>query len=632
MSIKKKLLSSFLAIIGILLISEGFFITMNYILLSKYMALSNNMISEYRLIGDTTSLVNSFNKLTKSSTDNIEIERFNQLSAYTKSSLITLSKVIVDSESKLAFIGLENNINDILFDIEIGISNLKTGNYLQAINRYEAASRKNSFVRENTINLLLYELEYAKDLQIELENVRKLGQIIAIILFTITVGGCIWYAIVFSKRLILPLLKLTKLAKAIEDGNLAVEVDKKLFKGNDEVATLAHSFNTMVISLRRNIKQLQEFNLEIKRSRNYLKAERNKLQQYLDIAGVIVLVSDYNNKVLLINKKGCEILNINAAELIGKNWINEYVAKKYQLQTSGFLAYLIANTASMETLENVVVSRDKLEKNIVWHFSILKDENNLPPAILATGVDVTELTKAKMTISQLKEVDKLKNEVLNIATHELKTPLISVVGLSEVMEKQPKNIPPEYQNFISIIHSEGLKLTNLIKTMLTASRNEVGKTAAVKEEFDLVNLVSSLQTSLSMLAKRTDSEIEFNLQEKSVNLNSDKAKISQVIYNFVDNAVKYGPKEQTIVINLFKPDTKSVQVEVKGAGHGISKELQKNLFKKFSQLEPSLSRSQDGMGLGLYICKQNIENLGGQIGVKSELDQGSTFYFTLPLI
>lgn len=632
MSIKKKLLSSFLAIIGILLISEGFFIAMNYILLSKYMALSNNMISEYRLIDDTASLVNSFNKLTKSPTDNIEIERFNQLSAYTKSSLSALGKVIVGSESKLAFIGLENNINDILFDIEIGISNLKTGNYLQAISRYEAADRKNSFVRENTINLLLYELEYAKDLQIELENVRKLGQIIAIILFTITVGGCIWYAIVFSKRLIMPLLKLTKLAKAIEDGNLAVEVDKKLFKSNDEVATLAHSFNTMVISLRRNIKQLQKFNLEIKKSRNYLKAERNKLQQYLDIAGVIVLVFDYNNKVLLINKKGCEILNINAAELIGKNWINEYVAEKYQKQTSSFLAYLIANTAPMETLENVVVSRDKLEKNIVWHFSILKDENNSPPAILATGVDVTELTKAKMTISQLKEVDKLKNEVLNIATHELKTPLISVVGLSEVMEKQPKNIPPEYQNFISIIHSEGLKLTNLIKTMLTASRNEVGKTAAVKEEFDLVNLVSSLKTSLSMLAKRTDSKISLNLQEKSINLNSDKAKISQVIYNFVDNAVKYGPKEQAIVISLFKPDTKSVQVEVKGAGHGISKELQKNLFNKFSQLEPSLSRSQDGMGLGLYICKQNIENLGGQIGVKSELDQGATFYFTLPLI
>jgi len=386
------------------------------------------------------------------------------------------------------------------------------------------------------------------------------------------------------------------------------------------------------MSLRASIKKLQESNLEINKSRKHLKAERNKLQQYLDIAGVIVLVFDYNNKVLLINKKGCEILNVSSAELIGRNWINEYVAQKYQLQTSGFLAYLIGNTASMDTLENVIISKDKLEKNIVWHFSILKEENNLTPAILATGVDVTELTKAKMTINQLKEVDKLKNEVLNIATHELKTPLISVVGLSEVMEKQPKNIPPEYQNFISIIHSEGIKLTNLIKTMLTASRNEVGKIAVVKEKFNLVDLVNSLRTSLGMLVKRTDSEIKFNIQEEKIELDSDKARISQVIYNFVDNAVKYGPAKQTIEINLFKSDSKYVQVEVKGAGHGISKELQKSLFKKFSQLEPSLSRSQDGMGLGLYICKQNIENLGGQVGVKSELNQGATFYFTLPLI
>jgi len=98
------------------------------------------------------------------------------------------------------------------------------------------------------------------------------------------------------------------------------------------------------------------------------------------------------------------------------------------------------------------------------------------------------------------------------------------------------------------------------------------------------------------------------------------------------NAVKYGPPNQTIGVNLFLVDSKFVRIEVKGAGQGITKELQKKLFLKFSQLEPSLSRSQDGMGLGLYICKQNIENLGGQIGVESELNQGATFYFTLPLI
>ena len=152
-----------------------------------------------------------------------------------------------------------------------------------------------------------------------------------------------------------------------------------------------------------------------------------------------------------------------------------------------------------------------------------------------------------------------------------------------------------------------------------------------KEKFNLVELVMSLETSLGMLTKRSDSKIKFNIAAKKINIESDKAKISQVIYNFVDNAVKYGAKNQTIEVNISLPNEKSVRVEVKGNGQGIVKDMQKKLFLKFSQLEPSLSRSQDGMGLGLYICKQNIDNLGGSIGVESEVNKGATFFFTLPL-
>lgn len=629
--IKKKLLTSFFSIIILLLISEGFFVTMDYIILLKYTTLTNNIVSEYKLIDSTSSLLASYNNRIKSPNDEMEIAKFNTSYNDTKNLLAQLKTSIVDAKSRTVFEGLGNNIDDVFFNIEIGVNNLASGNYLEAISRYEAAGRKNSFVKENTTALLLQELEYAKNLQIGIENVKSISQIIAILLLILTAGGCVWYAIYFSNRLISPLTKLTKLAKEIEDGDLNAAVDKSLMTGTDEVASLASSFHTMVVSLKTNITKLQEYNTEIKISRNRLKSERNKLQKYLDTAGVIVLIFDFNNKVFLINKKGCEILGAPVTEVIGKDWIDEYVAKKNRIQTRSMLAFLMNNTAPVDTLENVIIAKDKTEKNIVWHFSILQDENNSTQSVLATGVDVTELTKAKVTINQLKEVDKLKNEVLNIATHELKTPLISIVGLSEVMEKKPENISAEYKNYISIIHTEGLKLNNLIKTMLMASRNEVGKMAVIKEKFNLVNLVMSLETSLGMLAQRTKSQVKFTIDAKKVDIESDKAKISQVIYNFVDNAVKYGPTEQTIEVKLSLPDTKSVRVEVKGAGQGISKDMQKKLFIKFSQLEPSLSRSQEGMGLGLYISKQNIDSLGGEIGVESEANKGATFYFTLPL-
>jgi signal transduction histidine kinase len=317
---------------------------------------------------------------------------------------------------------------------------------------------------------------------------------------------------------------------------------------------------------------------------------------------------------------------------MGKDWVSLFVKRTDQIKTKSLLNFLVGNVAPVDMIENVLIAKDKSEKNIVWHFSVLKNENNVPQAILGTGVDVTELAAAKVTINQLKEVDHLKNEVLNIATHELKTPLVSIVGLSEVMEKQPKTIPEEYQNFISLIHAEGVKLTNLIKTMLTASRDEASKAAVTIEKFVFDEFILSMETSLNVLAKRSESKIAFDIQAKGLNIASDKIKVSQVVYNFIDNAVKYGPKNQTITVSVTKPDDKTVRLAVSGAGQGIAKDKQSKLFLKFSQLEPSLSRSQDGMGLGLYICKKNIDNLGGQIGVISELGQGTTFFFTLPLV
>lgn len=631
MGVKKKLLASFFAIIFILFLSEVFSLVMDRIILAKHEVLSDNMMAEYSLIEKSSALVASFDRLVKSPTDEKEINNFNLIYSDIKKVLPEIKSIIAYNESRIIFSRLENNLNDMFFDIEIGINDLNSDNYLEGIKRYEEASKKNEFVKENVNNLLLKELEYAKSLHNAVETVQLIIQIIVILLFGAATIGCIWYAIIFSRKLVSPLIRLTKLAKVIEGGDSKSGVDTDLLKGEDEISSLANSFNNMVISLKNSIKQLREYNVEIKNSHNLVELEKNKLQQYLDVAGVIVLIFNIDNKVLVINKKGREILGVESSEIIGKDWIQKYIDKKNQTQTKGLIAFLLNNTALSDTLENIVIAKDKTQKNIVWHFSILNNGPKNPQSILATGVDITELTKAKITINQLREVDNLKNEVLNIATHELKTPLISIVGLSEVMEQKPTTLSDEYKNYISIIHKEGLKLTELIKTMLVANRNEIGKIAVSKEKFNLIDLVSSLKTPLEMLAKRTKSKVEFNLQIKEAPVDSDKAKISQVIYNFIDNAVKYGPKEQTIGINAFLVDNKFVKIEVNNFGSSISKEMQKKLFIKFSQLEPSLSRSQEGIGLGLYICKQNIEALGGQIGVTSEPEQGTTFYFTLPL-
>lgn len=590
------------------------------------------MAFEYRIIDSVSNLLFSYDKIIKAPNDILERDNFNKIYTETESLLLVLDKNIVSYESRIAFSALKNSIDSILSDIKFGLKSLDEGNYLEAINRQTEAYSKKEFIKDNTSNLILKELKYLTNLQLEIEKIGNLSQFFAILLVLIIVFACIWYAISFSNKFVAPIVGLTDLAKKIKEGNFDVLFDEKKVKDNDEVSVLTNSFNSMILHIKNDIQELRKNNLEIKDSRDKLEEEKQKLQKYLNVAGIVVLIFDSNNNVFLINKKGCEIFGIKASEIIGKNWVKKHVIEKDQEKTGTILSFIFNSNTPVETFENVVVAKDKSLKNIVWRFSSLENKNGATQAILATGVDVTELNKAKVTIDQLKELDKLKNEVLNIATHELKTPLVSIIGLSEVMKTQPKTIPEEYQTYISIINKEGNKLANLIKTMLTANRNEISKASVNKEKIDLISLIQSFKTSLDVLVKKTDSKINFDLKESQIIIESDKAKISQVIYNLVDNAIKYGIHGQTITLSLSILNKDYVKVEIKNEGKGIPKSIQKNLFLKFSQLEPSLSRSQDGMGLGLYICRQNIEALGGQIGVESELDQGAKFYFTLPLI
>lgn len=632
MGIKGKLLNSFFLIILSLIISGIFFVSINYIILSKYTALNNNMVSEYRLIDGVSALLFSYDKIIKSPNDISERDNLKKIHKEILSLLDDLDQSIVNYESRVAFNGLKNTIEGIFLDIEIGVKGLDSGDYLEAVNRQTEVYDKKDFIKDNSVNLILKELKYSKDLQIEIAKIKNVSQVIAILLMFLIVFFCVWYAFSFSSKFVAPLVNLSNLAQAVKKGDFNVKIDSNILKENDEVSFLANSFDSMIVQIKNDIEKLQKYNLEIKDSRDKLEEEKQKLQKYLNVAGVIVLIFDRHNNVFLINRKGKDIFGIEASEIIGEDWVSKYVSEKDQEKTKLTLSSIFNNNTQVEAFENVIIAKDGKSKNIVWRFSFLENKEGQVQAVLATGADITELIEAKATIGQLKELDKLKNEVLNIATHELKTPLVSIIGLSEVMKNNPQTIPTEYQNYISIINKEGSKLANLIKTMLTVNRNEVSKILVNKEKFDLISLIKSFKGSLDILVKKTDSKVVFSFDSDQLLMESDKAKISQVVYNLVDNAIKYGLPKQTITISSINLKNNYVRIEIKNEGKGIPKSIQKNLFLKFSQLEPSLSRSQDGMGLGLYICKQTIDALGGEIGVESEPNQGAKFYFTLPLI
>jgi len=608
--IKEKILSAFFLVISILVISGSFFVIMNFVLIKNYEGIMENLLSQYQLIEKTQSITESFRNINKF----VSLERINEFKDIKhnfENHLIKVDNQIEGQKNFAIYYGLRNTIVSLISDASAGVEMAHKGNILESNKYFNSVNEKNVFIKETTTNLLLEELKRLEEVQKNIYQIKELIQITAASLFIVVVLFSVLYAIKFSDKLIKPLLKLTKIAESIKKGNLNISLNEKDYQEYKEINTLSASFSTMINSLKDNI---------------------TKLNQYLDVSGVFVMTFDFDYKIIGLNKKALQILNAqDSLEIIGKNWIENYVINEDKNKTQSLLDYFISSGNIEEKLENSIIDKNKNIKNIVWHFRILKNSKNKSRIILAAGLDITELSQAKDTINKLKELDDLKGEILNIATHELKTPLISIVGLSEVIKNNPKKIDKEYLEYINIINSEGQKLNHLIKSMLTVNRNDRGKIIVSIEEIDFKKLKSTLKSSLEMLCQRSESSLRIIDKTDLKIIKSDKERISQIIYNFVDNAVKYGPEKQEIVVQFEMEKKNNLKISVIDNGQGINKEKQKKLFQKFSQLEPSLSRSKDGMGLGLYICKQNIEALHGKIGVKSEEGKGSAFYIIFPI-
>ena len=373
----------------------------------------------------------------------------------------------------------------------------------------------------------------------------------------------------------------------------------------------------------------------IKQAEIKLREEKAKLEKYFDVIGIIALVLNIKGDILLMNKRGCEILGYQPDELVGKNWTTDFLLKDKKSKPDNFLEELTKEGSDNKYFEHSVITKDGKEKNITWGSVPILDEAGDVQAFMCAGEDITTLRQAEVTITQLQEFDRLKDEFLNIAAHELKTPLTSIIGLSEIIKMQKASLPPQMAEYPEIIYNEGLRLSHVIKRILTITRYESGKEEVHLESINLTTLILSLLPGLNILSKDKKITIATNLTKENLQIESDKEMISEVIINLVDNSIKYGSENNTITISACRGsdiDEGMVRINIADQGPGIPPDSIDKLFNKFSQLEPSLSRSQEGTGLGLYICKLIVEKLGGRIGVDSEVGKGSTFHFTLPTV
>lgn len=231
--------------------------------------------------------------------------------------------------------------------------------------------------------------------------------------------------------------------------------------------------------------------------------------------------------------------------------------------------------------------------------------------------------------TRIKELENIRKEFVANVSHELRTPLTLIKGYVETLLEGAKDDPAVATRFLQKIEKHTARLTFLIEDLLTLSQLESGQT-----------LVHQLNKAVAPVVDRVIEELQTPAAEKEIGLRNsvdpqlcaymDADRVQQVFFNLIDNAIKYGREGGVVEVRARAVDNQ-IEVSVADDGRGIPENARQRVFERFYRVDRARSREAGGTGLGLAIVKHIVQAHGGRVWVESELERGSTFFFTIPL-
>ena len=340
----------------------------------------------------------------------------------------------------------------------------------------------------------------------------------------------------------------------------------------------------------------------------------------------------------LIRKQPCDIViaDIKLPDISGLEILE--MAKELNPETA---VIMITGHASLETAVNSInegayayvlkpVDMNELEtiiKNALREQRLLIENRELVESLQQSNRRLEEANRA------LEQVSQTKSDFMANTSHELRTPLNSIIGFSEVLLNEIPSIDQKISSeFLSYIQASAKHLLQLINSILDLSKIESGKMTLDLSEFDLAMLLEDVKiTVLPMLTAKKQS-LEIKMADDLSPIFADEAKMRQILLNLISNAHKFTPARGKIKVICHLEATHLLHCSVLDNGIGISPQDQQRIFEEFGQVKTISTRRKNGVGLGLSIAKRLVELHGGKIWVVSEVNHGSNFTFSIPIV
>ncbi len=364
-----------------------------------------------------------------------------------------------------------------------------------------------------------------------------------------------------------------------------------------------------------------------------LKASKQYIDQIVTSMADALLVTTLSGKIKKINYAAQILLQYDEVELIGQP-ITKVIREvnNYPLMIENIKSIDISQNQDINLLakevETVCYTKSGKTIPVAFSSSIVKTEIEHFQGYVYILRDMTERKQAELA----------KQEFLAMISHEVRTPIASVTGMASLLLDTELNA--EQQNFIEIIYTSGNSLLKIINDFLDFSKIQSGNLELEEEHFALRNCINEAIYMLAPQAKEKGLKLTFlDTPKLTTMILGDITRLRQVLINLISNAIKFtetGSIEVSVITRKNSDINHSsaannyeIQFSVKDTGIGIPRDRLERLFKAFSQVNSSITRQYGGTGLGLAICKQLCELMGGRIWVESELNAGSTFYFTI---
>jgi PAS domain S-box-containing protein len=421
------------------------------------------------------------------------------------------------------------------------------------------------------------------------------------------------------------------------------ELESKLEQQNKGLEKIV---NSRTEELRNAFNRLEEENKYRSQAEQQLSQAYSLLQDLINNTQTAIMVKDLEGHYILVNTKVKELLHLTEKDIIGKTdydihskerAIDYAYYDKYTIETGRITTY--EDKMPIDGVDRIYLKTKfplyDAEKKMYGLGIIATDITELKHNEIALKRAYNELEQTYSEVQKtnllLKEANQHKDKFLSVMSHELRTPLNAIIGFSDLLLLQSYgSINEKQKEYLNDINFSANHLFSIISDILDITKIDSGTMSMKLEEFKFEDLLTKVKSLVNATQKNKNITINYGVSKDLHSMKGDILRITQVLLNFLTNAIKFTPENGFITVKIDKISRNMVKFSVIDNGPGIAPEHQEKIFRDFYRIE-SNNNISGGTGIGLPLCKRLIEMQTGEIGIESFPGEGSTFWFILPI-